>query len=269
MVDENINFGLADMDVADDLNVSMDNDTYQDQANPAPPAAGNYSFKAVSLGPKLDRTSKKPVFEGGDNRFPTFTLVTAEIVEGLENPRKVSLFHDIKTKPFARFGTPASGLGDITRAYGTENWAGVRQGLQLLEEAAQTGVFAAQLDWGIYDGEFVTAALEATGLANVDKDSRTDDQKKLLNAIYKAAKVTGMKFFPYNATTGRFSHVFIRESVTFKNPNSGVNVTIDVPHRTIEARPQITRFFPKSDVDGGRVKIGPFNTKPVALKVAA
>ena len=38
---EELKFGLSDLEVGDDLDVAMDNEDYQDQVNPAPPALGN------------------------------------------------------------------------------------------------------------------------------------------------------------------------------------------------------------------------------------
>lgn len=272
MTDE-LSFGLADLEVTDDLNVSMDNETYQDQANPAPPAAGIYNFKAIKLDARRNK-DKEPVFEGGDSRFPILTLVTVEIVEGLSdasgNPttRKVAVFQDIKTKPFNRNGSPASNLGDITRAYGTDSWAGIPAGLAALRQAFETGgTFAAGFDWSIYDGELVKAAIEQLEIP-ADKDNRDENQKKLIGAVYNAARVTGMRFFPYNENTGRFSNVLVRENVVIKNPVTNSNVTIEVPHRTFEARGTITRYYPKQDVESGRVKFGPARVKPAAAVAA-
>jgi hypothetical protein len=260
MTDE-LSFGLADLEVEDDLDVALDNDTYQDQANPAPPVAGNYQLKAVKLGPKKNKEGA-PVYENGDKRFPILSLQSAEIVEGLGDgiTRKVMIFQDIKTKPFDRYGTPASNLMDVARAYGTANWAGVTAGIAAIFEAAQLGeTFAAQLDWSVYDTEFVEAALEQFELAGVDKTELTDEQKKLKGAVYNAARVTGMGKFPYNQNSGKFVHVLQRGNVTVKT-STGDRV-VELPHRALEARPTITRYFPKVDVESGRVKIGPLNIK--------
>lgn len=266
---EDLSFGLADLDVQDDLDISMDNETYQDQANPAPPVAGNYGLKAVKLGPKTKKTdggSPEPIFENNDKRFPILQLTTAEIVEGLGEgvTRKVTLFQDIRTKPFDRYGKAVSNLGDITRSFGTDSWVGIPNGILALEQAAQLGnVFAGQLDWSVYDTQLVTEGLKQLSIP-ANKDERTEDQKKILNSLYNAARVTGMRFFPYNTNTEKFSHVLVRQNVTFKGPNG--NLTVEVPHRALEARATITRYFPKVDVEGGRVKFGPINTKPQQLK---
>lgn len=264
MTDE-LSFGLADLEVQDDLDVAMDNDTYQDQANPAPPVAGNYMLKALKLGPKVDK-DKNPVYENNDKRYPILNLVTAEIVEGLGDgvTRKVTLFQDIKTKPFDRFGTPASNLMDLSRAYGVGNWAGISAGIAAINEAVQLEEkFAAQLDWSVYDSDFVENALDQLGLANVSKDERTDDQKKLIGVVYNTARVTGQRFFPFNEKTGRFIHVLQRDNVTIKHPVTGASIVIEGDHRALEARSTITRYFPKVDVEAGRTKIGPLKVKPV------
>lgn len=261
-------FGLSDLAVGDDLNVEMDNERYQDQANPAPPAAGKYLANMVTLVTKKTRDGEQ-VMESG---YPIFTLQTIEIIDGLGDgvTRKVAIFHDIKTKPFDRFGEVVSGLGDLTRSLGTENWRGLdpedpNSGISRLKEAFESKVpFAAQYDWGVYDGDFIKAALEQLGIPSSSAD-RDDDQKKIVNAIYKAGRVTGMRFFPYNEKTGRFSHVLVRSNVTLKNPVTNANVVIEGERRALEARLQITKFIPAGEVQGGRVVFGPAKTKPVAV----
>lgn len=261
-------FGLSDLEVGDDLNVEMDNERYQDQANPAPPAAGKYLANMVTLVSKTTREGKQ-VSEDG---FPIFTLQTIEIIDGLGEgvTRKVAIFHDIKTKPFDRYGEVVSGLGDLTRSLGTENWRGLdpsdpNSGISRLKEAFETKVpFAAQYDWGVYDGDFIKAALEQLSIPS-DKDDRSDDDKKIVNAIYKAGRVTGMRFFPFNEKTGRFSHVLVRDNVTMKNPVTNANVVIEGDRRALEARLQITKFIPAGDVTGGRVVFGPSKVRPAAL----
>jgi hypothetical protein len=274
---EELKFGLNDLQISDDLGIALDNDTYQDQANPAPPVAGNYRIKALSLDYSKYRKGDQqgqPILQ--DGKFPIFVIGMAEIVEGLVdsngNPttRKVGLFQDVSTKPFSRSGVPASGLADLTRSYGTENWSGLQAGIDVLRDAfEQQLAFTAQLDWSIYDSAFVTAAFEQLGLdKNVKNADRSEDERKLVNAIYREARVTGMRNFPYNPMTGKFSHVMVRENVTFKHPVTGANITIEGDHRTFEARPTITRYFPNTAYEAGQVRLGPLNVKAPA-QVAA
>lgn len=270
MTDE-LSFGLADLDVQDDLDVAMDNETYQDQANPAPPVAGNYLVKVLKLGPKTDNKEKQPIYENKDKRYPILSLMSVEIIDGLGTgvTRKVGLFQDIKTKPFDRFGTPASNLMDLSRALGTDNWQGIPAGLAAVNEAVQLGTPAAiQLDWSIYDSQFVEDALKQLGLTDIPKDQLNDEQKKLKSAVYNNARVTGMRFFPFNEKTEKFIHVLQRDNVTFKHPVTGVNITVEGDHRALEARATITRYFPKADVDAGRTKIGPSKVKRPAVVAA-
>jgi hypothetical protein len=271
---EDLKFGLSDLVVADDLEVALDNDSYQDQANPAPPAYGNYNCRALSIKPRTNKEGAV-IMEGN---YPILTLGMVEIVEGVGEgeTRKVGLFSDIKTKPYDRYGTPASGLGDLTRSYGTRNWRGLDpedpdSGISVLKEAFdQNSTFAVQLDWECYDKVFVDAALlQLADQIPKDKADRTDDQKKLVNSIYNAGRIKGMKYFPHSDVSGKFSPVFVRENVTFKNPVTNQNITVDGEHRTLEARPYISRFYPKKDVETGRVKFGPLAVKATALKLVA
>jgi hypothetical protein len=261
-------FGLSDLVVGDDLDVSLDNDTYQDQANPAPPAQGNYRLRALSLDFRKDKNGNTILKQG----FPVFVIGMAEIVEGLGDgvTRKVMLYQDVETRPFPRNGVPVSALGDLTRSYGTPNWNGLNEGIAVLKEAFESNAaFTAQLDWSIYDKDLVTLAYEQLGIqAGIASADRDEDEKKLINAIYKAARVTGQRFFPYNPSTGRFSHVFVRDNVTIKHPVTGSSIVIEGEHRTFEARNTITRYYPAADYAAGRVKLGPANVKP-AIAAAA
>lgn len=260
-------FGLSDLTIGDDLDIALDNDNYQDQVNPAPPVAGNYRLRALTLDYRKDQTGQ-PVLK--KDTYPVFVIGQAEIVEGLldangqPTQRKVSLFYDVDTMPIQRFGTVVSGLGDFTRSYGTANWSGLSEGIDVLREAFdQNQLFTAQLDWSVYDKEFKEAAFEQLSLNPKTRYAdRDDDEKKLVGAIYRGAEVVGMRNFPYNASTGRFTHVLQRENVVIKNPLTNSPVTIEVGHRALEARPTITRFFPNVDFEAGRVRIGPLNVKP-------
>lgn len=279
---EDIKFGLTDLNIEDDLDVALDNETYQDQANPAPPAAGDYLFR-------LQDTSVRPaLYRGGENKgqpimkkvdgkeYPILSLGVVEIVEGLGDgvTRKVGLFQDINTNPYERDGKNVSQLGDFARALGLESYAGINAALLLLEEAQQSGAqFGASLDWESgYDKEFVEAALEQLKLADIPKAERTAEQRKLANAIqYRYSKVQGMKNFPFNATTGRFSPTVTRGNVTIVDPNTKQNIVIEVATRTLEARAIIPvyfndmKFISRERVDGGRVAFGPKPVRPAAV----
>lgn len=264
-------FGLSDLDLTDDLDVSMDNETYQDQSNPAPVAAGKYLATMLDLG-YAKRKDGTPIKE--NDEFPIFRLNMIEIVDGLGEgvTRKVGLFQDVKTKPFTRpGGGVVSNLGDLARALGTDSWSGLSEGVSRLQEAYESNAtFAAQYDWGIYDAAFLEAAFAQLKIAPkaADRDSDNADEKKLVGALYKAARVTGMRFFPVRADGG-FSHVLPRQNVAFTNPVTNQQVVIEGDQRTFEAKLQITRYFPKAEFEAGRVVLGPSKVKPAALPVAA
>lgn len=272
-------FGLSDLVVSDDLDVSLDNDTYQDQANPAPPAAGKYLLRAVSLVPLRYRGGENKgnvVMQGG--KYPKLVLEQVEIVDGLGDgiTRKVGVFTEIGTQPFNRNGKLVSQLGDLARAYGLNNFSNMSEAKALLEEAlANNATFAAELDWESgYDKAFVEAAREQLELP-ASKDAMTDDQKKLANIInYRLARVQGMKHFPFDEKRGKFSSVLTRGNVEIKHPTTGATITIEVPERTLEARAIIPvyfndiKFISHEQVASGRVKFGPATIK-VAAQAAA
>jgi hypothetical protein len=277
---EDIKFGLTDLDVSDDLDVALDNDTYQDQANPAPVAAGDYMFRlsAGSIRPALYRGGEKkgqPLFRTVNGQsYPILSLGVVEIVDGLGDgvTRKVGLFQDIHTFNYERDGKNVSQIGDLARSIGLGNYQGINEALLLLEEAQQSGAtFAAQLDWESgFDKEFVEAATEQLGLKGIDRADLTDEQRKLANAIqYRYSKVQGMKLFPYNPATGRFSPTLVRGNVAMKVGEK--NLVIEVPTRTLEARAIIPvyfndmKFISRERVDSGRVTFGPKSQKPVAV----
>jgi hypothetical protein len=288
---EDYKFGLSDLDIADDLDVSLDNDTYQDQANPAPPAYGDYLMKLLSADGAGRKNSISPAtYRGGDNKgqpvfrtfnevkYPVLQIGVVEIVDGLGEgiTRKVGLFQEINTSSYEREGKNVSQLGDFARALGLSNFSGVKEALLLLEEAQQNGAtFGGTLDWvSGYDKAFVEAALEQLGLKGVEKASYTDEQKKLSRAIYRNANVVGMRNFPFNPNTGRFSHIAQRGNVTFTDPNTKQKVTVEVAQRALgEARAQLVvgaygshyndiKFISRERVDSGRVVFGPKAVRP-------
>ena len=284
MSDE-VKFGLTDLEVADDLDVALDNDSYQDQANPAPPAAGDYLLRlsADSIRPSLYRGGEnkgQPVLRNVDGKkYPVLTLGVTEIIDGLGEgvTRKVATFTDINTFTYERDGENVSQLGDLARALGLPNYNGINEALLLLEEAQQQGAtLGANLDWESgYDKEFVEAAIEQLGLPTtekgyIDRASLTEEQKKIASAInYRYSKVQGMKHFPFNESTGRFSPTMTRGNVTMKVGQQ--TIVVEVAPRTLEARAiipvyfQDIKFISRERVDSGRVTFGPRAVRPVAV----
>lgn len=270
MESQEFTFGLDSLDFSgldeETQSLGLDNDSYQDQVDPAPPVAGNYRIKAISLKPKQNKDGEN-ILAGG--KFPIFSLGLVEIVDGLGEEgktRKLGLFQDVSTQPKPRFGAVVSDLGDLTRSYGTGNWSGLEAGVEALREAFDAQrLFTAQLDWSVYDKDFIDAAREQLEIPQT-ADERSDDDKKLLNAIYKVGRVTGMRFFPYIEKANRFSHVLSRRDMTFTNPVTNSPVTVEVDPRNLEARPTIVRYYSNMQFEQGSVRIGPIKTKPATLK---
>jgi hypothetical protein len=277
---EEVKFGLSDLEFSDDLEVSLDNETYQDQALPAPPAAGDYLFRLStgSVIPALYRGGERkgqPINRTVDGKdYPVLSLRVVEIVEGLGDgvTRKVGLFQDILTNPYERDGVNVSQFGDLARALGLGNYSNLREGLNAVAEVEAAGAtFGASLDWESgFDKEFVEAAQEQLGLAGKTRDEMTEGERKIANAIqYRYSKVQGMKNFPYNAETGKFSPSVKRGDVTMKVGTD--TYVVKVSPRVLEARAIIPvyfnniKFIPRERVDSGRVTFGPKTVKPVAV----
>jgi hypothetical protein len=289
---DEIKFGLSDMEISDDLNVSLNNDEYQDQANPAPPAYGDYLLRLLSSDGSKTKDSITPaIYRAGEKKgqqrfktvngvaFPVLNIGVVEIVEGLGDgvTRKVGLFQDIETNPYEREGKEVSQLGDFARSLGLPNYSGIGEAVKLLAEAQQSGaMFGATLDWESgYDKAFVDAAFEQLDLPRKYAD-QSPEQAKLANTINRWAKVTGMRNFPYNAATGRFSHIAQRGNVVITDPNTKNKVTIEVPSRTLgEARAVLKvdfrdiKFISRERVDSGRVVFGPKTVTPAKAAAAA
>jgi hypothetical protein len=273
---EDIKFGLNDLVVGDDLNISLDNETYQDQTRGfAPPATGIYVMRTLELDAARYRSGEnkgQPVYKQG---YPVLELRMVEIVEGLGDgvTRKVGLFQEISTKPTDRKGTSASQVGDFARAYGLANFTAAEMVARLKEAVEGQLHFGAKLDWrSQYDSALVKAANEQLGIPS-DYDARDEEQRKLANLIqYRLSRVEGMKNFPFNAKTGRFEHTILRGNVTFEHPISKAQVTIECEPRSLEAQPWIPVYFgnmafiPKADIESGKEKVGPFR---IAVPAAA
>jgi len=266
-------FGLDTLELNDDLvgldGFGVDSENYNDQANPAPPVAGNYTARMTGEGvvPRTDKDGN-PILQ--NDKFPILSLPKIEIVDGLDagGTRNVALFQDVPTKPFDRYGVPASALGDLIRAFDSSlSWRGLGEAKMLLKEFFDSNTpFTAQYDWSVYDKDFVTAALEQLEIP-ANREERTDEQKAAINAIYKAGRITGMRFFPFNENSGRFSHVMTLGDITFRPGKNAAPRTIEVPQRALEARLTIVRYYPSADVAAGRVKVGPINSKPAQRKL--
>jgi len=227
--------GFAEMVLSDDLDVSMDPETYADQSGPSPVPAGNFNVRVVKHGPRKNKEGQAILTDG---KYPIIALEQIEIVEPDEFAgRKVMLFQDIRTKPFERFDPVrgmkvlASGLGDITRAFDQrEGWSGLRAGLELLDQfLAENATMRVQLNWTAYDKDYVEQTFDEMG----GKDALSKDEQ---NEVYNKARLRGMKKFP-KLPNGKFSHIWVGPSGS-----------------PCEARVEITRFFPSLE----EVRLGAF-----------
>jgi len=185
-------FSIADLAPIDDLNVPVNPDEYVDQASPAPVKPGNYRLVVTKHSIRTDKSGNLVL---QDNKFPTIIIEQVKIVEPVEDERLVSVFADIRTKPFTRKGqggreVPASDLYDLLRAYDAtvviENFDHAKQLLQQYFE--QGASFIGQLGLQGYDKTYVEQQFAALG---VPRDSVAKD---VVNGIYSKARL-GTKNF--------------------------------------------------------------------------
>lgn len=216
---------LEDVNISDDLDVSINPDTYPDQQNPAPPAAGNYTFRIKKLSIRKDKDNNIVLRDG---KWPVYVLEQVEIVEPESAKRLVMLYQDVSTKPFNRDGEMASAAADLVRAIDSTRPVQGLLGIDaVFAEALDQGTtFHAKLDWEAYDGDFAKQALEEAGLGGVKFAELDADDKKTASAIYAKARLKGMAKFPKKAD-GTPSGVWVGPS-----------------GESIEARPTLAKLYP-------------------------
>lgn len=169
-------------------NFNVDTD-YQDQLPPGPPARGDYRARITKLTNRLNRDREAVLADG---KWPVLVIEEIEIVEGLANvPRRVMVYQDIRTKPFDRYGKPASMLGDLLRAYDQNRvFKGLNGQIEGLKELVETGAtFVFRGDWIAEDREHSKARIAAAG-------GRDNLSREEINAIYDEARIRGMANFP-------------------------------------------------------------------------
>lgn len=183
-------FNISDLPVCDDLNIPVDPDTYQDQANPAPMAPGNYRAVITKFSARKDTAG---VLVLADGKFPTIIVEQIKIIEPVENARLVGVFSDVRFKPFERRGATgaamvASELYDLLRAYDEtmriDNYEHAKE--LLAQYLGQELPVLLQIKWEGYDKTYVDTQFAACGMprANVAKDV----QKRIYDVGRKLSK---------------------------------------------------------------------------------
>lgn len=216
---------LLDFVQNDVLDVIVD-ETYEDQRNPAPVGAGNYTVR-VTRHKGLTDSQGNPILR--DDTYPVIVIEQIEILEPSELAgRKVGLFQNFETKPSKR-QRGGSDIGDLIRAHdATRTVQGLKEAVATFEELVGAGLpMNVRIDWEANDYEFTKSALAAAGLSGKRYAEMSDAEKTQANDIYNKSKLRGMKNFP--KVGDGFSH-------EWTGPGGEV----------VEARPRIVRFFPSS-----------------------
>jgi hypothetical protein len=236
----NFDVNVADLELQEDFEAPISSEGYADQAPPAPPRAANYRFGNFEIAQDKDAAGTPRVDTVNGKSYPVFQIRTAEIVEGLENPRKVFLFQRLRTRPFRRQTVDgvkfASELGDFVRGLDSEaSFAGTEQLIAKAKELVDQGTTAVGFyNWTAYDKDFVE-----TEKARLSSEGLSDEAfKKALNEVYRKARVKGMNKFPKTASGAHLGQM--------KSPNGSGAV--------LEARGEIQSFVPSSEAGG--IKLG-------------
>jgi hypothetical protein len=226
-----VELGNLDLQDAELQQFNVDSE-YNDQLPPGPPSRGDYRMKITKLSTRTNRDGEAILTDG---KWPVLCIEEVEIVEGLPQSRRVMPYQDIRTKPFDRYGKPASQLGDLLRAYDqTRSFRGLNGQIEGLKELVETGAtFVARGDWLAQDLEHSKARIEAAG----GRDNLSKDE---INAIYDAARIRGMQNFP--AMTDRHGKIVHQAQVTGPSGN------------TLEARFELRRFYPSER--GANITLG-------------
>ena len=216
---------LADVNIADDLDVTINPDTYPEQQNPAPPPADNYTFRITKLSLRKDKDNNLVLRDG---KWPVYVVEQVEILEPESSKRLVSLYQDFSTKPFNRDGAQASAAADLVRGFDSTRPVQGLLGIDavLAEAVDQNATFHAKLDWEAYDGDYAKQALDEAGLGGTKFAEMDADDKKIASAIYAKARLKGMAKFPKKAD-GTPSGVWVGPS-----------------GESIEARPTLAKVYP-------------------------
>lgn len=243
-------FNIDDVQILDDLDVSVDQNDYVERQEPLPLTKGKYGVRIKSFDLRRVRDSEELQLQ--DGKYPIITLQMLEIADaGTETAmvgRQVALYQDIYTKPFERQDRASGGtvlvnsLGDLVRsADPSASFSGLKEGISLLQSlVAQGAVFYFDMDWIARDNGASREAIEEleTRANQNGEDLNSAAVRAARNEVYKKFTRRGMK--------------------NFKN-EAGVIVPfiLSTTGDEIPARVEIVRngFIPQSQL--GKVKLGP------------
>lgn len=198
-----MSFNIDNLQLVDDLDVSLDANDYVDPKPPAPIDAGNYGFRIKSMQLRKKRDSEE--LELQDGKYPIITIEMVEVVEPQENARPVALYQDFRTKPFERTdystGTKkmASALNDLIRsADATVSYNGLTEGLKTFEGLVASGaIFYARFDWTATDVEAAKEAVAEieTAATQAGQDLKSPEVRKAVNDVWKKFRTKGQSKF--------------------------------------------------------------------------
>lgn len=236
----------ADVSFADDLDVQLNAEEYQDKAAPLP-IAGNFGVRIKKSG--LKKEYQKETLVRVDNKYPVIRIEELEIATPEENDgRRVFPFQEFGTKPYMRkdfaaggVDVPANNLADIIRSTQEGqmvNFRTLEDGLQAFRELVGEGaIFHVRLDWLAEDRKWIAAQIKEIDEAEKAGGLTQEAAKKQRNEVrYKLGRQEGM--------------------TKFKDPNGGGYnpVWVSPSGDEIEAKTVIKEFIPVSQLK--RYKLG-------------
>jgi hypothetical protein len=246
-----MSFNIDDVQILDDLDVSVDQNDYVERQEPLPLTKGNYGVRIKSFDLRKLRDSEELQLQ--DGKYPIIVLQMVEIADAGQETnmvgRPVALYQDIRTKPFTRTDnttgetSQANALGDLVRsADPSASFTGLKEGLALLQSlVAQGAVFYAPFDWEARDSSAAREAIEEleSRARQNGEDVHGSAVRTARSAIYKKFTRKGMKNFKND------KGVIVPFITSTTGDPIAARVVIDV----------MKGFIPQSQLD--KVKLGP------------
>lgn len=172
-------------DINDDLQVD---ENYESRPSVKPPTPGNYVFKPAAWGFRKNSAGELVKYKDaqGNPKYPVISLQSVEIVDPIDNARKVVVFQDVPTNPFERDGKIASQAADLLKGFNAEAVArNTGEVIAQVTDALTAGAeFRARLDYRAYDKNYAAELVAAL------PPGATSKQK---NECYRKAEIRGFK----------------------------------------------------------------------------
>jgi len=214
---------------------------YQDAGQSIIPLPGNYRVKvtAASRKKQFQSEDEKVDIDAKGQEWPVIDIQRVDIIEPTEEASSLTVFQEVKTRPFARKGPGGTRVGasraaDLLRAIDVElaeSATSFENVVELLEEELQNGaIFTVGTGLKATDSEWAKEQIDRLPSTLDDDERRT-----AVNEIWNKA---------------------ILKTKDFKNANGSYRLQAQGPSgRTLDAKLVLSSFIPSNkDVELGQYK---------------